>query len=337
MLVSVIIPVYNVEKYLEKCIDSILAQTLTDFELILVNDGSTDKSRDICDKYAQTDRRVKVIHKQNGGVSSARNEGIEKADGKYVTFIDSDDCILPDYLQQLLSLESDLSICGNISMSDMKELSRKIPEEEFFCDRDTIDYANLYAQNLMYMPWGKMFRRDIIMKQNLRFFSNISIGEDSMFVADYLKYVNTVSVHNYAGYIYNSYEDYTSLSSKVSYDVLDMLTLSRDHVLKIMEDVSKPALLEIKRNTLSNAAWYTELLINSNMPFKKKKAFLQHYLENKYVKETLETPEVYYSSKKALDCLSCGSSKNIIDKFTKYYRAERKKSIKRKIYNFIKR
>src|SRR5690606_27273688 len=95
--VSVIIPVYNAEKYLRECIDSVLAQTFDDFELLLINDGSTDGSGKICDEYAQKDARVKVFHKENGGVSSARNLGLDNAKGEWITFIDSDDWIGENY------------------------------------------------------------------------------------------------------------------------------------------------------------------------------------------------------------------------------------------------
>ena len=98
-LISVIVPVYNTEKYLHRCIDSILNQTFTDFELLLINDGSTDSSSAICDEYAEKDCRVRVFHKPNGGVSSARNLGLEKAQGEWITFCDSDDRVYPTWLQ----------------------------------------------------------------------------------------------------------------------------------------------------------------------------------------------------------------------------------------------
>src|SRR5690606_22590995 len=97
--VSVIIPVYNTENYLRECLDSILAQTFTDFEVLLINDGSTDSSGKICDEYAEKDSRIKVFHKENGGVSSARNLGLDNAKGEWICFVDSDDEILQDALQ----------------------------------------------------------------------------------------------------------------------------------------------------------------------------------------------------------------------------------------------
>ena len=97
-LVSVIVPVYKAEKYLHKCVDSLLAQTMTDFEVLLINDGSPDRSGAICDEYAAKDSRIRVFHKENGGVSSARNLGILESQGKYITFVDSDYWLSPCYL-----------------------------------------------------------------------------------------------------------------------------------------------------------------------------------------------------------------------------------------------
>ena len=100
--VSIIVPVYNTEEYLSECIESILDQSFTDFELLLINDGSIDKSGKICDEYAKKDSRIVVIHKENGGVSSARNKGIEIAQGEWISFIDADDWITPLYLSDLI-------------------------------------------------------------------------------------------------------------------------------------------------------------------------------------------------------------------------------------------
>ncbi len=101
--ISIIVPVYNIEKYFHRCVDSILSQTFTDFELLLINDGSNDNSGAICDEYAAKDARIRVFHKENGGVSSARNLGLDNAKGEWITFVDSDDYVKPDYLSNLLA------------------------------------------------------------------------------------------------------------------------------------------------------------------------------------------------------------------------------------------
>lgn len=121
-IISVIVPVYNVEKYLCQCIDSILAQTFTNFELILMDDGSTDGSTALCDEYAVKDKRIRVFHKKNGGQAEARNLGIDISKGQYLTFIDSDDVVSPEYLNQLFKAiqenDADISVCDEISFQD---------------------------------------------------------------------------------------------------------------------------------------------------------------------------------------------------------------------------
>ena len=114
-LISIVVPIYNVEKYLEKCINSIIIQTYKNIEIILVNDGSTDSSGKICDIYLKIDKRIKVVHKKNGGLSDARNVGIENAKGKYIAFIDSDDFLDSDFIEILYNLiieyNADVSCC----------------------------------------------------------------------------------------------------------------------------------------------------------------------------------------------------------------------------------
>ena len=173
--VSVIVPVYNVEKYLRECVDSILSQTYTCFELILVDDGSTDNSGAICDDYAKENRRIKVIHKENGGLSDARNVGIEAANGSYYTFIDSDDCISDNYLELMMecAIKQGVEVVQGINTSDRKMLcavkkegykrygSAKEVMRDYLLFRDVVGYAcnKLYAKRLfekLRYPVGKI-------------------------------------------------------------------------------------------------------------------------------------------------------------------------------------
>lgn len=164
--ISVIVPVYNTEKYLPRCIDSILAQTFTDFELLLIDDGSKDNSANICDEYAAKDQRVRVFHKQNGGVSSARNLGLDNASGEWVTFVDSDDWIDKFFLSiiDVDSLNADLIITA---VSEEKELTSETYIKEMLMRR------------LPPQIWGKFFRRSVI-KDALRLPYDIFWGEDLM-------------------------------------------------------------------------------------------------------------------------------------------------------------
>lgn len=172
--ISIIVPVYNVEKYLERCLDSILSQSFNAFELILVNDGSTDNSYKICEKYSYNDKRIKLINKENGGLSSARNAGIEASQGEYIGFIDSDDYI-DKFMYEILynyaeKNKSDIVICkykkvdANFGMNE--NLNYNVEE---------INYSNFQALNQLYeenniefvVMWNKLYKRSLF--DNIKF------------------------------------------------------------------------------------------------------------------------------------------------------------------------
>lgn len=143
--ISIIIPVYNSGNTLNRCIDSILNQTFTDWELLLVNDGSTDRSGELCDEYASKDQRIKVFHKKNGGVSSARNTGLDNATGSWLTFVDSDDFIDTTFLDSFIKSQScDLYITGIQFINNTTTL---LPSEEYIKIEDVIELDNLLNLN----------------------------------------------------------------------------------------------------------------------------------------------------------------------------------------------
>ena len=177
---SIIVPIYRTEKYLEKCISSILKQTYEDFELILVDDGSPDRCPFICDEYKKKDSRIKVLHKKNGGVSSARNLGLSIATGTYVWFVDSDDYIEPDALQKLNESQQETG-------ADLCVFNSKSEEMDRF---DNINYffnQYYFTYKLGFEPWNKIYRREIIQKYNLEFDVQEAIGEDLLFNIQYYK------------------------------------------------------------------------------------------------------------------------------------------------------
>ena len=172
MEISVIVPIYNVEEYLNKCLDSILHQTFTNYELILIDDGSTDSSGQIADEYVAKDDRIKVIHKKNGGLSDARNCGLDKATGRYICFIDSDDWIEDTYLEELFSLakdqEADIVICNYFKNSgDISVTQPTDPEIVIQSGVDAIDniYSKRYGEYVV--AWNKLYRKEIF--ENLRY------------------------------------------------------------------------------------------------------------------------------------------------------------------------
>lgn len=199
-IISVIVPVYNVEKYLHCCVDSILAQTYTDIEVLLVDDGSTDCSGAICDEYAQKDSRVRVFHKENGGVSSARNLGLDEARGKWIMFVDGDDKVAPQICGLLMenALEGCLPICAHYIWEDDK-VRRRSPEVErkHFLLKEFME-----LRSWLRTPWGRLFEREIINRENLKFDTSISYGEDTVFNYDYVKYVDEIWIVDRPLYYY---------------------------------------------------------------------------------------------------------------------------------------
>lgn len=205
-LISVVVPVYNVEDVLHFCIDSILNQTYKDFELILVDDGSTDKSGKICDEYADQDSRIRVFHKENGGVSSARNVGIDNANGEYICFVDSDDCVHTNFLEKMyttmIAQRAKLVVCGyEVVQNGVILEKRKYSELEIdFVSRKNV--YNLVNKTMYSAPWCKLFLKEIIIKHNIRFQEDLSLGEDMVFNFAYTDYISEIFILNLSLYKY---------------------------------------------------------------------------------------------------------------------------------------
>lgn len=195
--VSIIVPVYNTEQFLRKCIDSILSQTYTDWELILVNDGSKDNSGKICDEYEKTDKRIKVVHKPNGGVSSARNLGLSLAQGEYVCFIDADDWVESTYLEdfQLDKVKSDFYVSG-ASYDVYDKVYSQLKYKRQFCKDIQEIKEQFIAQHLdgNGYPWGKIYNAEIICKNKLLFNEALSINEDHIFVFQYYSKIRNLYI-----------------------------------------------------------------------------------------------------------------------------------------------
>lgn len=209
-IISVIVPVYKVEAYLSKCIDSILAQTFTDFELLLVDDGSPDRAGAICDWYAEKDRRIRVFHKSNGGLSSARNCGLDNAKGEWIAFVDSDDYVGKDYLKELYK---DVRPCIDLVVHCLRhirengdEISYGFKTSEGKCIYDFSEFKKMIQeQNLCLRPHAvsKLYNRDIIELHHLRFLEDVVFGEDYMFLFSYLNFtLNKVLFSSTSSYYY---------------------------------------------------------------------------------------------------------------------------------------
>ncbi len=179
--ISVIIPVYNVENDIRFCLDSVLNQTYKNLQIILVDDGSTDSSGDICDEYKNKDSRIQVIHKQNGGLSDARNKGLEIADGDYIAFLDSDDYIYKTFYEELYNLitkyDADISECNFLRINDYNETAHKLFENKNLeVTNEEIVSSNIEALNLLYGakldPYVKKQGNFIIYYNSVTFLKN---------------------------------------------------------------------------------------------------------------------------------------------------------------------
>jgi glycosyltransferase involved in cell wall biosynthesis len=224
--VSIVVPVYMVERYLKRCINSILNQTYTNFELILVDDGSPDSCGEICEGYKEKDSRIRVFHQENKGVSRARNYGINEATGDYVCFIDSDDWVQGSYLADFFyngNYNADVYLQGYINKYPDEKLNNQINfiKNEYYTVQ-SLKEGYIYSErnNISNSPCFKLFKRDIIKENNIEFDPTICYGEDHLFVLNYFLHIKNMSVSNQAGYYY-VHRGNDSLTNKyISHDKL---------------------------------------------------------------------------------------------------------------------
>lgn len=249
-LISIIVPVYRAASFLHLCIESILNQSIKDFEVILVNDGSPDNSGEICDKFAIQDARVRVIHKINEGVSKARNAGIDASIGKYIMFCDSDDFVEPNWCQELLNqVKGNSLVISAYYLNDLKDHNNN--KESVFLGEDG-DYYSFpkkeifpyYQKHFINSPWNKIYISNIIKHNQIRFNEQISIGEDLLFNLDYLKMADdeilvvNKPLYNYVlrgkdslniKYHANQFEIYKRIFTEV-YDCLTLFEVNLDSI-----------------------------------------------------------------------------------------------------------
>lgn len=206
--VSIIVPVYKVENFVSQCIKSILEQSFTDFELLLIDDGSPDNSGKICDEWSRKDNRIRVFHQNNSGVSTARNRGLTEALGRYIVFVDSDDWVFPDYLKGLyesVSLSSGIGLviqgCCRITPDGEEVSGILLPDRYLTFD----DIGKAFTENgiseLGY-PWAKIYDKQVIVSHSLRFDEKINCCEDLLFMYQYLFYCDYLLLGSQQNYMY---------------------------------------------------------------------------------------------------------------------------------------
>ncbi len=219
-MISVIVPVYKSEETLPRCVESLRKQTERDIEILLVEDGSPDGCPELCDRLAGEDPRIRVIHKENGGVSSARNAGIREARGEYLLFVDSDDFVEEQMAERLLGAmgSGDLAVCGFHHHYVGRDVL-KIPAEAEETAGE--QFLRLYGQGYLNMPWNKLYRRELAGT----FDESLSLGEDLLFNLDYLRRGKRIALAGGALYHYIQEDEGNTLSSRKREDKLELAKL----------------------------------------------------------------------------------------------------------------
>lgn len=254
--VSIIVPIYNKEKYIENTITSVINQSYINWELLLVDDGSTDGSIAICKHYSDMDSRIRLLIKQNGGVSSARNYGLESAYGKYIMFLDADDTLDENAVQILLDNigDADLVVCS-MQCSDGKVLAPVDKKTEFSCIKDsTINAVHLYRNAFYNSPCNKLYKRGLI-KNKLD--EAICHGEDLLFNLDYFQGCGRIVAIPEVLYYYDTsvsvsltkrfYSDIDTVREKIFYRMFDVLGNSKEVIECVSYDFMETLVVQTKR------------------------------------------------------------------------------------------
>ena len=219
-LFSIVVPVYNAEDYLSRCVDSLLAQKFRDFEILLIDDGSTDQSPRICEDYAAKHDLIQVLHQANAGVSAARNAGIDRASGQWICFVDSDDYVDEDFLEAFACrgcLETDcLNLQGWKVVSNTNgEVLRVYSFPDLLIDSLNIrQYVSTYRFFDNNTPWAKLFNREVLNRHHIRFRTELTVREDIVFVYTYRRQISRIKLIDATAYGYRQAENRVTLSHK---------------------------------------------------------------------------------------------------------------------------
>lgn len=270
-MISIIIPIYNAEPNLKRCINSILAQTTSDWELILINDGSIDRSLAICNEYVSEDSRIKLVNQQNRGVSCARNKGIEAAHGEYITFIDADDVIEPTYLKELYdSLGYDMVVTG-FFYDDIPKIPQ-IRNMELSTKEDIIANLSEYlSTDFFCFPWGRMFKSSIIKNANIKFDEKLRFGEDHVFNWTYIKHTNSIKIIPKAFY-HKMVENESGIGYKnLKFEEIDYLD---NRLFHIKDELEKK--YNIKLNLAPQCFFHIPFMKNS-ITYRKLSFYINYY------------------------------------------------------------
>lgn len=295
-LISIVIPIYNSEKTIRRCVDSVLSQTYYDIEVILVDDGSQDNSFRICKEYEMKDSRIKVVHKENGGVSSARNCGIDASEGDYIMFVDADDWIENNAVEKMLSLFSkdnvDISMCSFFRELGDNQITY-ILEENTFTVSEIIGRDIQGREAILCTIWNKLYRVDLIKNNKIRFAEDIRFGEDFVFNIHVFEHVQCISSTSEPLYHYNCSQE-NSASNKL-YEEYDKYINAMDEALsKLLVNSLKKSANEPLRKEFIGERWgYAfELCLNAKISYKQKTSIIFNWIKA-MPKEAYEWERVY--------------------------------------------
>ena len=321
-LVSIIVPVYNAQAYLGKCIESILNQSYPYIELILIDDGSTDNSLDICNKYAKDNDFIKVLSIGNSGPSVARNIGLEKSSGEFIQFIDSDDYIDDKMTERLVSSfkqNCDMVICGYISITTNHSIPKTLKDGCFTFNEFIGSFGDFYANAIIQYLWNKMFKADIIKNNNIIFNTDTKRGEDLLFVIDYLGHCSNVSTISKNLYYYYRNNDSLTLNYNPH-----LLVDQQRVFLKIRTFLSSHAAYEKNESVIENTyahriiSCFSNIFIRPNtLSFQDKLLETRRIIESddfeksfKYYKPQRIYPKIikYFIMNKMVLCTACAFS-----------------------------
>ena len=264
-MVSIIVPVYNAQDSLERCLMSIIRQRYPQWELVLVDDGSQDDSLEICKRYSNMDSRIQVIHTDNCGVSSARNTGMENAQGEYIVFVDSDDMIHPDFLSECLSNKEDLTVTNYIKPSKIDSLHYKEDHPEL-----------IFQQRGVRTVWGKVFVRKIIEDHHIRFDTNIRYGEDTIFVLQYCLHIKTIEYVFKHLYEYEKPPYYAFFKYKTTLDeYLNILSILQELTLRLRAKSYNVDVLYAKNVNAICGSYIVSLYCAGCYSYKERKYYVQ--------------------------------------------------------------
>lgn len=278
--ISVIVPVYNVEAYLERCVESILQQTYAHFELILINDGSTDSSGQICYHLASQYENIKVYHIENAGVSNARNMGIQLATGSWVTFIDSDDFVTQDYLATLVSAVEGLNVCfaiaplHHIKNGIVTDLPSHSGKTELWSTEETMKEL-LMTTRTSFFPVAKLFKRDLLADE--KFNTNYHLAEDALFLTELLLKTRCSCVFiDKPVYFYDHREG--SATTSVNRHVFDTIEVYQQIIAQVSQAFPNLKYELINRECWSYITVYDKIIFTSREEYQKEKAELRNWI-----------------------------------------------------------